>query len=489
MKKVLLFMLMLMFYTMAACNGQIGESFMHIYDLSVRVDEDKDITVHTNLDDVSRIEYEVLGEGALIIDGRAYGVVSGAVVPVKAKLGKLEAEFKIHVEKDEVEVKGSLFEPIEIESIPALKERDDFIMGADISSIVEVLKRGGKFYDSEGRRTSIFKLLRDAGVNYIRIRLWNDPKAPDGTPYGGGNNDLEVAKRIGRLARAFGMKILLNFHYSDFWADPGKQIIPKAWASYTDSEQIKNALYEFTYQSLIAMEAAGAKADMVQIGNEITPGLITQGVSDYSDISDPKKYSLDADVSGSVKNLANYLKYINAGLAAAKAANEEILTMIHIDRGGNNSLAVEYFGRLISAGVDFDIIGLSYYVFYHGEFRHFEANIRDLAERFGKKVVVAETSYGFTNAPIANAAHILTEAYHGYPLNVEGQARMIRDVIKATVNLPNDLGLGIFYWEPAWLPVPNAGWAGAGTPGTWANQALFSYEGIALPSLDVFKKK
>ena len=129
--------------------------------------------------------------------------MSGAVVPVKAKLGKLEAEFKIYVEKDEVEVKGSLFEPIEIENIPALKERDDFIMGADISSIVEVLKRGGKFYDPEGRRTSIFKLLRDAGVNYIRIRLWNDPKALTGRLYGGGNNDLEVAKRIGRLARAF----------------------------------------------------------------------------------------------------------------------------------------------------------------------------------------------------------------------------------------------------------------------------------------------
>jgi len=489
MKKALLIALMVMLGMFTACNGQDDDKFIHIYDMSVRVDEDKEIVVHSNLNDVSEIEYEIMEEGALVIGNRIYGVISGASVPVKAKLGKFETEFTVHVEREEVEVEGELFAPIDIESVPALKERDDFIMGADISSVVEVLKRGGKFFDRNGNRTSVFKLLKDAGVNYVRIRLWNDPAAPNGKPYGGGNNDLEVAKRIGRIAKAFGMKILLDFHYSDFWADPGKQVIPKAWAAFTDSEQVKKAIYEFTYASLMAMEEAGAKVDMVQIGNEITPGLIVHGVDDYANISELKKYDLNSNISGSVGNLGNFLKYINAGLQAARDANPEILTMIHIDRGGNNSLAVEYFGRLINNNVDFDIIGLSYYIFYHGEFRNFEANIRDLAGRFGKKIVVAETSYPFTNAPVANAAHIQTEPFYEYPLSVEGQARMIRDVIKATANVPNEMGLGIFYWEPAWLPVPNAGWAEAGTPATWANQALFSYQGIALPSLDVFKKQ
>ncbi|MDD4000664.1 MAG: glycosyl hydrolase 53 family protein, partial [Bacilli bacterium] len=154
----------------------------------------------------------------------------------------------------------------------------------------------------------------------------------------------------------------------------------------------------------------------------------------------------------------------------------------------NNKLGVDYFNRLLENEVDFDIIGLSYYIFYHGSFNNFKANIEDLAVRFGKKIVVAETSYAYTNAPTANAAHILTEPYYNYPLSVQGQADMIRDIIKATVEVPNALGLGIFYWEPAWLPVSNAGWAEVGSPGTWANQAVFSYEGIVLPSIEVFKK-
>ncbi|PKK94213.1 MAG: glycosyl hydrolase [Tenericutes bacterium HGW-Tenericutes-6] len=466
------------------------ERFIFIYDMLLDVDEIKTVDIQTNIDGHLDITYTYQGDAIHIDKGRIYGVKAGTETIVTASYENLSAYFKVVIPEDNITISGSLFDDIEIEKIDALNNHEDFIMGVDLSSIVEVIKRGGKFYNHQGVRTSIYQLLKNQGVNYIRIRLWNDPKSPSGTPYGGGNNDIEVAKQIGHDAKMFGMKILLDFHYSDFWADPGKQIIPKAWANLETPEAISQALYDFTYESMQAMEDAGAKVDMVQIGNEIAPGLLTQGTNSYETLNtdNPNRFQLPQSISGSTSNLSNFIMYLNAGLTAAKAQNPDVLTMIHIDRGGNNAFYRTYFDRIEAANLDFDIIGMSYYIFYHGSLSNFEFNIRDIAQRYGKPIIIAETSYAFTNQNVANASHILTTSFGGYPLTVQGQADVTRDIINIVASVPNELGIGIFYWEPAWLPVAGAGWAGVGTPGTWANQALFSYQGIELPSLRVFKK-
>lgn len=497
MRRVTLLLVMILLTTMLlACQNiedsteHVDDGFIFVYDMLLNVDEIKEITVQTNISDVANVTFTALGSGVKIDGNRVYGIKAGTTTEVIAQYQSKQATFQVVIPAETVAVTGSLFDDITIEPINELSNRHDFVMGVDLSSIVEVMKRGGKFYDATGNRTSIYQLLMEQGVNYIRIRLWNDPVSPLGTPYGGGNNDIEVAKKIGHDAKLFGMKILLDFHYSDFWADPGKQIVPKAWANITTSEAMAAAIYAFTYDSMKAMEDAGAKVDMVQIGNEIAPGLLTQGTNNYETLNsdNPNKFNLPSSINGSTGHIDNFIKYIKAGIAAAKAQNPNVLTMIHVDRGGNNSFYRTFYDRLATYNVDYDIIGMSYYVFYHGSLTNFTQNIMDIASRYGKPIIVAETSYGFTAQNVANASHILTTPYFNYPLTVQGQANVTRDIIEVVAKVPNQLGVGIFYWEPAWLPVAGAGWAGAGSPATWANQALFSYQGIMLPSLELFSK-
>lgn len=490
-KRVSIAITLFMLVFIVACQeeGLPKNAFIHIYDMTVNVDELKTITVQTNLDSLEGISFSTSSLGVLVDDGKIYGLKAGTTNTIKVTYKSLQTTFDVIVFDDQVEVTGTLFDEVDITPISSLENRDDFIMGVDISSVVEVLKRGGKYYDHEGKRTSIYQLLKDSGVNYIRIRLWNDPVSPSGIPYGGGNNDLEVAKEIGHRAKMFGMKILLNFHYSDFWADPGKQIIPKDWANLTSASEISEAIYDFTYHAMDEMEKVGAKVDMVQIGNEIAPGMITQGTSDYETINSatPNRFNLSSSISGSTSNINNLVMYLNAGLEAAKQQNPDVLTMIHIDRGGNNTFYRTFYDRLAEHQVEYDIIGMSYYVFYHGAMENFHQNIQDIAERYQKKVVVAETSYAFTNQPYANTSHILNTSYFDYSLSPQGQVDVMHDIIQIVADVEANRGLGIFYWEPAWLPIPGAGWAGSSSPITWANQALFSYQGIALPSLNLFK--
>ncbi len=496
-KSILLIILTTLMMTLISCTNSIGEetvitddSFIFIYDMTIQVDEIKEIVVQTNLDSLDGITYQASGDGILVDQNRIYGLKAGTTTEVTAILGSLQSKFNVIINAESTAVSGSLFDEITIEPIAELNGRNDFIMGVDLSSIVEVMKRGGKFYDETGNRTSIYQLLKDNGVNYIRIRLFNDPVSPLGIPYGGGNNDIEVAKKIGHDAKLFGMKILLDFHYSDFWADPGKQVIPKDWANLETSTEVASAIYDFTFDVMEKMEAAGAKVDMVQIGNEIAPGLLTQGTSNYEDLNtdNPPRYQLPSTISGSTGNVDNFVLYLKAGLNAAKDQNPDVLTMIHIDRGGNNSFYRTFYDRLEANNVDFDIIGMSYYVFYHGQLSGFINNINDMASRYNKPIIVAETSYAFTNQPTANASHVLSTPYYDYPLSVQGQADITRDIIEVVAKVEDNLGYGIFYWEPAWLPVAGAGWAGAGSPITWANQALFSYQGISLPSLALFNE-
>ncbi len=367
-----------------------------------------------------------------------------------------------------------------------------FIKGMDLSTLLELERCGAKYYD-HGVERDVLDIIKDYDVDTIRIRLWNDPKSEDGEPYGAGNNDLEETIAIGKKVTDAGFGVLLNFHYSDFWADPGKQIKPKAWANY-DADELEKAVYDFTLESLQKVLDAGVNVTMIQVGNELSNGLLWP--------------------EGKVPNYDNIARFVSSGIRACRKINPEIPIMIHLDNGGNNELYVRWFENYIKRGEDFEYIGLSYYPFWHGSLDALEFNMNDIAKRFGKELIIAEVSMGYTMEDYKDYEKLEDSERKGYatrpalvenidyPMTVQGQVDFTKDFLNRVSNVVNGLGMGFFWWEPAWIPVPGSGWATPASlkymndPGPcgneWANQALFDYDGNALPTWEVirdFKKK
>ena len=196
-----------------------------------------------------------------------------------------------------------------------------FIKGMDLSTLLELERCGAKYYD-HGQEKDILDIMREYDVDTIRLRLWNDPKSEDGEPYGAGNNDLDETIAIGKKVTDAGFGVLLNFHYSDFWADPGKQIKPKAWASY-GVDELEKAVYDFTLESLTKIIGAGVNVTMIQVGNELSNGLLWP--------------------EGQVPNYDNIARFVSAGIRACRKVNAAIPIMIHLDNGGNNELYRRWF--------------------------------------------------------------------------------------------------------------------------------------------------
>lgn len=385
-----------------------------------------------------------------------------------------------------VEDLAIIYEDETVKDIKVLKTEninEDFIFGVDISSIIQLEENGAIFYDEEGRERDLFEILKENGVNYIRIRHWNNPKNDKGDYFGGGNNDLEVNLKIAKRAARVGMKLVLNFHYSDFWADPAKQTIPREWKSLSEDE-LKETIYKYTYDTIKQFEKIGARPHMVQIGNEINSGLLFPM----------------APTSKGYGRIADYLSY---GLKAVKDISLDIKTIIHLAEGASEAALINYFDRLIQNDLKFDVIGLSYYSFWHGSIEKFEATLKVLNDRYEQEIAVMEYSYGFTYKPVEHASHIFNSELAemgGYEATMQGQASYIRDVNNAIASI--DKGIGSFYWEPAWLPIKNSGWANAASREylkaqgdslgdglvSWANQALFSYTGKVLPTIKVFNE-
>ena len=338
--------------------------------------------------------------------------------------------------------------------------------------------------------SELYEILRRHGVNLIRLRLWNDPYDPNGKPYGAGTNDLPRTVELARRAKAAGLPWLLDFHYSDFWADPGKQYPPKAWAGM-DAARLEQAVYDFTYETLSALKREGLLPAMAAPGNELTNGLLWP--------------------LGRTPNWANLVRFVSAGIRAIRDAAPQAEIMLHLDNGGNQAMYRDWFGRWFeNGGADFDCIGLSYYPFWHGSLEALGANMTELAHRWGKPMIVAETSMAFTleeccayeglsrSEKRGLAANEKTAAAVPYPCTPAGQAAFLAELWSVIRSVPGDLGRGFIWWEPAWLPVQGSGWSTeAGLayvkeqgPGgnEWANQALFDYRGRALPALDTLEK-
>jgi len=209
------------------------------------------------------------------------------------------------------------------------------------------------------------------GFNYVRLRIFNDPAQENGYSPQKGFCDLEHTKAMAKRVKASGMKLLLDFHYSDYWADPGKQFKPKAWEGL-DFENLKKALYDYTFQVISELKAQGTSPDMVQIGNEINHGIVWP--------------------EGAVANLDSLAQLLCAGTAATKAADPNIVMMLHVALGGQNDESVFFIENMIRRGVHFDVIGESYYPKWHGTLDDLRDNLNDLVRRFDKDVIVVEYS-------------------------------------------------------------------------------------------------
>lgn len=365
------------------------------------------------------------------------------------------------------------------------------ILGIDASTYLEELDHGAKYYDGDRQIDPLDAFLNN-GVDCMRIRVWNDPCSPAGEPYLAGNCDLENYIKLGALAKAKGYRLLMDLHYSDFWADPGKQMTPKAWKDL-GLEGLAEAVYSFTADCLRKAKAAGVAPDMIQVGNEITNGILW-----------PLGKLVKED--GSRGNYDSFCRLLDAGCRACREVTPEAKIILHLERSNDQEVYQEFFGRMEEAKISYDIIGASYYPYWHGTPRELFENL-GRCRRFGKELMVMELAYGFTTRAydLGDGPQRLVieedRAYipgftEKYPVTPEGQAEFVRDFLALAKE--NGIG-GVFYWEPLWLPGEGICWAseagqayiheeGKSTANEWANQCLFDYEGQKLPGFDAFRK-
>lgn len=360
--------------------------------------------------------------------------------------------------------------------------KEGFIKGADLSTLKEMEAAGFKYYGFDGKEGDAMTLLQGEGFNYIRLRLWNDPYDAQGNTYGGGTNDLTTDLELAKRAKDQGLKFLLDFHYSDFWTDPGKQFKPKAWEKLS-FEELNKALYSYTRETIEAFIAAGAKPDMVQVGNELNGGMLWP---------DGKSWGGDGH---EFDRLAELLKSAVKGVKDGGGA--DIPIMLHLAEGPKIDTFKWWFDEITKREVPFDIIGMSMYTWWHGTIPELKKSMEFCAERYQKDIIVVEAAYAYTlenNDGVENTFTANEEKVSGYPATVEGQAAYLRDLMEAVSSV--DRGIGVFYWEPAWKSAPGITWSTkAGMDYTndhWKegnsreNQALFDDNGKILESVKVF---
>jgi arabinogalactan endo-1,4-beta-galactosidase len=318
----------------------------------------------------------------------------------------------------------------------------DYAVGADLSFLKQVEERGTVFKDAGQAKPGI-QIFRDHGYNWIRLRLFHTPtRLP---------NDLAYTLSAAQDARRLGFKFLLNFHYSDTWADPGKQTMPKAWEGKSHSELVQ-AVFAYTRDTIAAFRDAGALPDMVQVGNEITPGML------WPDGRLPQNWT----------NFTELLKAGIRGVEAGAATNRRPRIMIHIDRGGDKAGTRYFFDKLRAHDVPFDVIGQSYYPWWHGSLLDLRENLTFMANEYRKDIMLVEVAYCWRPTEY-------TKRPGPFPETPEGQREFLDEVNRIVLNTPDHRGIGVFWWEPA-------------VTGRLRSRGFFDDDGNALPVINVFDR-
>ena len=375
-----------------------------------------------------------------------------------------------------------------VENLP-----EDFIFGMDVSSVLAEEASGVKYYDFDGNEADLFRILADIGITHIRVRVWNNPFDDQGRGFGGGNCDAAAAAEIGRRAAACGLKLIVDFHYSDFWADPGKQMVPRAWKGM-EIEEKTEAVYRYTLESLNRMKEAGADVAMVQTGNETNGAMCGE------------------------KTWMNIAFLMDAGARATREVYPEALVALHFANPENPdsyrtyAKKMDYYEK--NGLIHYDVFATSYYPFWHGTLENLSMILTEISETYGKKVMVMETSYPYTTEDTDFSGNTAGSGTAGdYPFSVQGQANSVRDITDTVVN-GTPAGIGVVYWEGAWIAVGTKSWEenhekwekyGSGWASSYAavydpddagryyggcavdNQAFFDAEGKPLESLKVFR--
>lgn len=351
----------------------------------------------------------------------------------------------------------------------------DFIKGADVSIMPELERNGTKFYDN-GIEQDGLTILKNHGVNWIRVRIWNNPYVVGQEGVGGGNTDEAKAIEMAKRAKALGMKVLVDFHYSDFWVDPGQQKKPDAWKN-DSGDKLVDDVYAYTAKVMQDFNAQGVTPDMVQVGNELNNGMLW-----------PEAQLTENNPNG-YKFLA---KLLNAGLQAVHDNDKDnkVKTMIHL-AGVDVNLYHTFFDNLIVKNKvnDFDIIGMSFYPFWHGTMDDLKNTMNDVSAKYNKDVIAVETAFGYTLEDAdfeKNNFGTNEEKVGGYKATVQGQATGLRDVMATVASVNDNRGLGIFYWAPDWVINEKVGWKSNGGGNGWDNLTLFDTKGNALESMDTF---
>jgi arabinogalactan endo-1,4-beta-galactosidase len=326
-------------------------------------------------------------------------------------------------------------------------QASDFAFGADLSFLKQAEDRGKIFKDGTNAAPGL-QIFRNHGYNWIRLRIFVEPV--------GGNlpNDLAYTLAMAKDAKKFGYKFLLDFHYANSWADPGKQPVPEAWKDLPHTERMKK-VFEYTRDTIAAFRDTGVLPDMVQVGNEVTHGMM------WPDGKLPEHWD-------------NFADYIRAGIKGVDAGCEKSprpKIMIHIDQGGSMAKTKYFFDKLNHYKISYDVIGFSYYPWWHGTLMDLRENLAFTANAYGKDIIVVETAYNWRPARESSGRT------GPFPETPEGQREFLDEVTRVVMNMPNGRGKGIFWWEPA-----------VGNRGSLVSRSFFDEEGNALPILSVFDK-
>lgn len=344
----------------------------------------------------------------------------------------------------------------------------EFLIGADVSSLQAMEDYGARYFDFDGAEKDALEILRNHGVNYIRLRIWNQPETSfERGDYCNLENSIAVAKR----AKQMGMKLLLDFHYSDSWADWKNQHLPKEWKQMT-LEQVEAAVYQFTKEVLERLYQEEAYPEIVQIGNEIGFGLLWP----YGTLEQPQ----------------NIAKLLNAGITAVKDAdtgNNRAEIMLHVESGGNAETTETFFIMLGDYGLKhYDMIGLSYYPYWAGNYQKLLHNMHNIQRKLKKKVVIVETAFPYTDASHDETPNVVTGALTQKEMGLEpseaNQRKVMEEIIQLVHNEEN--GYGVFYWEPVWYCLKGVG-AMKNSGNEWENQAVFDHNGRAVEGLHAFE--